>query len=209
MQKRMLLAALFAGWLPAAASAQSMEAGVKGGVTFATVPQIGQALDFDSSTTDYRAGLAVGGFVTYDVNDWFGVQPELLYVQKGVEVTRTDEAAAPTDRVEVDYLEIPVLARFSGGPSDTRVYLFAGPTFGIRLKATIREERGEVTIERDVGDELTRTDVGLTFGGGVQAGFLLVEARYTEGLTHINKPGSPLIADVHNRTFGFMAGVTF
>jgi hypothetical protein len=209
VQKRILLAALFAGWLPAAAFAQSIESGVKGGVTFATVPQIGPALDFDSSTTDYRAGVTAGGFVTYDVNDWFGVQPELLYVQKGVEVTRTDEAAAPADRFEMDYLEIPVLARFSGGPSDTRLYLLAGPTFGIRLNGTVQEKTGEVTIERDVGDELKRSDVGLTVGGGVEAGFLLVEARYTEGLTNINKPDSPLLTDVHNRTFSFMAGVVF
>lgn len=209
MRRRILAALFVAAAVPVTAAAQTVESGIKGGITLATVPEIAQALDFDSSTSDYRAGVAAGVFVAFEATDWFAVQPELLYVQKGVDVDILSPIPESRRRLETDYLEIPVLARLSGGSDVLEAYVFGGPTFGIRLGAKVVTEVGSTTTSRDAGDEIKKTEVGVAVGGGVKFSFLLVEARLTEGLTAINKAGADLGQDVKNRTFSVMGGIVF
>jgi hypothetical protein len=183
---------------------------VKAGITLATVPEITRALDFDASTSDYRSGVTAGVFISFEIADWFAIQPELLYVQKGVDV----DVSPPADeivrqRIEVDYIEIPVLATLSGGSDLLEAYLFGGPTFGIRVDSEIVTELGSTTVSRDASDDIKKTDVGFAVGAGVKFSFLLIEARLTQGLTAINKAGAGLSQDVRNRTFSIMGGITF
>jgi len=194
--------------VPGTAAAQHVGGGVKGGLTFSTVPEIGQALDFDSSTEDHRAGVTAGLFIEFEATGWFAIQPELLYVQKGVDVSPTADQIV-RQRLEVDYIEIPVLAKLTGGPDAFNVYVFGGPTFGIRIDSEIVTEFATTTLTRDASEEIKGTDVGFAVGGGVKFSFLLIEARLTQGVTAINKAGAGLSQDVSNRTFSIMGGITF
>jgi len=202
--QRLILVLLLVSVVPAPAAAQSVQSGIKGGITLATVPEIAQALDFDASTSGFRPGVVAGLFVAFGANDWFAIQPELLYVQKGVDL----EVPVGRLRLETDYVEIPVLAKLAGGRG-LRAYLFGGPTFAWRLNARAITEVGSVSSEEDATEDVRRTDVGFALGGGIELGFLLVEARLTEGLTPINEPTAEIDRDVRNRVFAFMAGIKF
>src|SRR5512134_3546851 len=118
-----LVLAFFA--VPAAHA--GMAFGVKGGVSLSHV-------NADLFDTDNRTGFVGGVYGTFDLSPMFGVQPELLYVRKGAELFTTDVTiggitfGSVGTRLDVDYIEIPVLLRLSApspGPIDLR--LLAGP----------------------------------------------------------------------------------
>ncbi len=211
--RRMLLLAMIAAvvLLPVAALAQPAEFGVKGALALATLPQIQRSLAVSGSNYEpqMRVGLALGGFGTWRANDWFAVQPELLYVQKGV--TLEGPLANPVTFVsKTDYLEVPVLAmvtpRLSG---QARPYLFAGPTLGFRVRARVDRTVGGVREKADADALLRAGDAGLTVGAGTRFGRFLAETRFTQGLTPVNKDVPDFRTDVKNRTVAFLAGVAF
>ena len=83
-------ALVFAACLMAAASAaaQNVTAGVKGGFVLNSTPNAGQVIDqitlIESVDVTARFGLTGGGYVQFAFNDQFSLQPEMLFVMKGV-----------------------------------------------------------------------------------------------------------------------------
>jgi hypothetical protein len=197
--------------VPVVASAQPAEFGVKGALAFATLPQIQQSLGFVGSNYEpqTRVGLALGGFGTWRANDWFALQPELLYVQKGV--TLEGPAANPVSFVsKIDYLEVPILARLTPPASgEVRPYLFAGPTFGIKVRGRVERMVGGVREKADAEALLRDGDAGVTVGAGTRFGRFLAETRFTQGLTRVNKDVPDFQREVKNRTVALLAGFTF
>jgi hypothetical protein len=177
--KRVLLVVGIILSLCVAASAQGPSAGIIGK---------GLKLGFDVSniSTDYkdlnefldsRIGVTGGAFLTYGINRQFAVQPEILYVTKGVEKNLILVSA----HWSMDYLEVPVLLKFNIVP-DGRVQpnLFAGPALDILLSS----ELGVAGYNFDVKDGMKSTDFGLVFGGGFDCRRITFDLRYTLGLAN-------------------------
>ncbi|MXY07492.1 MAG: PorT family protein, partial [Rhodothermaceae bacterium] len=134
---------------------------------------------------------------------------------------------------DMDYLEFPLLLRFSpqlGGPLSPHVA--AGPAFSFvlncrvsnRLRASIIDPfTGEQVMVDDDESEECEEDVFKTFDFGVMAGAglafavspswsLTLDLTYNHGLSSIIKVDDDLVElsdDTENRTFAFMAGVAF
>lgn len=147
--------------------------GVKGGVNMAKLT------GSDAGDNDYRMGAVGGAFACIDLIA-LKVQPELLYSQKGAKY----ELFGATLNEKHDYLEVPVLFKFSFGkiivPS-----IYAGPALGYLMKAEL-SNGGSL----DIKDELKTTDLGLVFGAEVKTpAKLSVEARYTMGMSTVDKDG--------------------
>lgn len=110
----------------ATSSAQNYTAGIKAGVNFANINIEGEGVDV---SFDNRTGLVGGVFVVWPLSGAFGVQTEALYSQKGA----TLEEGGGTGTLKLDFLEIPVLARFSSPASNgTSFHVFGGPSLGLR-----------------------------------------------------------------------------
>lgn len=200
--------------LPVAASAQSAhptEFGVKGALAFATLPRIQESLGFAGGNYEpqTRVGLALGGFASWRATDWFAVQPELLYVQKGV--TLEGPSVNPASFVaKTEYLEVPVLARLTLPASGrARPYLLGGPTVGIKVRARVERSTGGVREKVDADALLRDGDAGVAVGAGTQVGRFLVETRVTQGLTRVNKDVPDFRRGVNNRTVTLLAGFAF
>jgi len=208
MFKRITLVAVALALVVAAAPAwaQGIEAGVKAGYNAATLPNMSTALGDSTFTGSTKSGAAFGGFVAFPMNDSFAVQPEVLWVQQGVNLSDS----ANEYNARLDYLQIPVLARFSF-PSQSwgRGFLLAGPTFGIRLSANVTQGALATQVEQDAKSLTKAGDMGLAFGGGVDVGRFLAEARFTQGLTDVNTDAANLTQGVKNRAFTIMGGVRF
>jgi hypothetical protein len=180
---------------PGAAAAQSVEIGVKGGMTFATIT--GGTQEYGDITEEHNAGVGVaaGGAFAFRFGDTFALQPEVLFVQKAHEVrVYSDHPGDPfpldlTVRQSLKYVEVPVLARFAIGGGG--LHLLTGPSINFSLGG---REDGE------------RLDVGFVVGSGFYGSLVTLEARYEEGLT-----STPLLlADdvaVRNRAFLLLFGV--
>jgi len=189
--------------LPGWAGAQ--EIGIKGGVTFADIPNFGDVLDDEGfNGVKGRTGIVIGGHVGIPLGSLFTLQPEVLYTQRGIEaeVPLVDE----TFKFNLDYLDVPVLLRI--GPS-AGFQLLVGPSFNFNTGATIKSE-GIVNEEEDFKEEVEDVEVSLVLGAGFYGRFLILEGRYQEGLTNIAKfedfEGQE---DYKNRSFTLLAGIRF
>ncbi len=160
-----------------------VDVGVRGGLGAATL----QSGDLDDAGR--RLGVAIGGFARVDLTRRVGLQPELLFVQKGARIEHEG-----VERVhKAAYLQLPVLATYAipvEGP--LLPYVAAGPAASLRVGEGLElvlDGTSESISGEDV-DLFRRTDAGLVLAGGV--GFdvapdyrLLLDARYDFGLVDV------------------------
>ena len=158
--------------------------GLKAGLNFANFK-----LDGDGKSFSFhgRTGFHAGGYLTLNVSDNFGIQPELLFSRKGAE--------SVGDPQSLNYLSVPVLAKFQ--PIEL-INLHAGPQFGLLLSAEFDD--------LDVKEAYKDLDFGLAFGGGVDLPFgLNFTLRYILGVANIaENAGTDL--KVRSRTLQLSAG---
>ncbi|MCU0353830.1 MAG: PorT family protein [Cytophagales bacterium] len=175
-----------------------------------------------------KAGLALGAAFELPLTDALSIQPELLFVQKGWRET----SSSAEIRLGLNYLEIPVLAKYRFGEADELHFFgYAGPYFGFGLGGRYRFSGGGSSESATVrfgdepdnysgndlylggSDEVSRMDAGLNIGAGVGLplgpGVATFEARYGLGLVNLNKPGQGQSrSDVlsQHRVFGIFVG---
>jgi hypothetical protein len=190
----------------AAAEGQTVvTGGAKGGITFATLPSFAGEAEVD---TGYRPGVLAGGFLAVEFAGAYAFQPEFLYAMKGVHIHPTGETVKGS--VDLSYLEIPLLFRFSPRTKGRVGFdLFAGPAVAFRLGADATVGDGEDSETQSLKDEIKGTDVGLVVGGGVHIGKVSIEARWTEGLVNIVSDPLDGAQDMKNRTFSVLVGYKF
>src|SRR5262245_45685094 len=199
----LVIVALSAVLAPGRAAAQGIQGGVHGGVTFGTLANLKNALDFGGPVDiERRTGAVIGPFVAFPINETVALQVEALFATKG---------ATPTDgtnefKIRLGYLDLPVLLRLAT-PSTQRFYVLFGPSFNINVSAeTIDVIASEA--KDDVKDEIRNAEFGLVFGAGVAHKAFLVEGRYSAGLTDV--ADTPRVtAPIRNRGFAILAGVRF
>ena len=80
-----------------------------------------------NTSNDVRGGLGGGGFFRYRFSDRFSIQPELLLMMKGLELKSNSGGVRTEEEIRMNYLEIPVLFRWTPGKESSRFRLFAGP----------------------------------------------------------------------------------
>lgn len=199
-----------------------IQVGFKGGVGLASMS--GETWGFSQSLELYlendasgdvtssfkksgNSGPVFGAFLNYRINSQFSIQPEFLYVKKGAKVKGTGSQTftefgsisySVTEKLNLTYLEIPVLAKFSiPTQGKIRPSLFAGPAMGVKLSG----EYDLQLVMTAVGDgvetvrwtgkpdisNMKSTDFGLVFGGDVDIALgrasLILDVRYTMGLS--------------------------
>jgi hypothetical protein len=185
------------------ASAQGLGYGVKGGVTLA---DLHETSDGDTASFDFRTGFLVGGFVTWPFGGRLEFQPEALFTQKGA---KSDQLGG-TSTQKLDYLDIPLLVSCRvTGSRERNFAVFGGPSVGIRLRARSSAKFGDGdTIERDIKDEIKSTDFAVVGGLAYHRGRLVVDGRYSWGLSDIDEETGDGI-EIRNREISFMVGWRF
>lgn len=152
-------------------------------------------------------GFAGGGFVRFGLGR-LGIQAELLSITKGTEFddTGTDDDG----KVSLEYVEIPLLLHLPLMVGQSFApYLIAGPSVAFEIGCDFKAEGIEIECDDPDGDIVERetTDFGLSVGGGLAfamgPGAVLVEGRYTWGLTNLNSGTGP---EIKNRNALLMAG---
>lgn len=209
--------ALGTAFIPLVATAQrpgDMTIGIMAGVNYATVDQDPELGDVEFK---YRLGLLAGGFLGYQVNEVFSVEPQVLYSQKGTEVEGTGSNSTLEGSVKLSYIEVPLLLKFWFPVSNSQIrpFVFAGPVVAFELNCTLEGEILSVTGSEDCEEtsvvKTKSTDFGGTAGGGIEfrAGGQLVrvDARYTHGFTNINDSGDN--REIKNRAFAVTVGLGF
>ena len=204
-------AGMFAYAVPA--SAQTI--GFKVGPTWSNVDFEG-----DDDNADRLQSIGGGGFVRFGMMG-LALQAEVLAVTKG---TKETEEGFGELKTKLDYIEVPLLARFSMGSSmPFSPYIMVGPSFGFNYGCTLDFESDDEDViasdEVDCDDEdsglgvdIKSLDIGATGVLGFEfkagPGAILVEGRYTHGFTDILDTDAE-DSGAKNRMFGVMAGYSF
>jgi hypothetical protein len=178
--------------------------GIKGGVNFATVGGAGVP-----TTPSSLTGFAGGAYLDIDVPFLFTIQPEVLYSMKGYGLDESLSLFGSTysakATVNLNYLEIPVLIKYSFPVPVVKPSVFVGPSMGILLNAKAKVDvTGQPTQNTDIKSSTTSTDWGFVFGASANILVVTVDVRYTLGLTSLDKSGS---TKVYNRVWSITAGI--
>lgn len=178
-----LILGLALALLAGTASAQTM--GIKAGLNYGTLT------GDDAKNYDYRPGYTVGLTARYGLNELIGVQTEALFTSKGAKYNYNTKDIETTDRLRLNYLDIPVLLHLQV----SGLYFEAGPQVSFLLKAKqIREvsrSNTTTTTETDVTDNPYPIDFGYAAGIGYRApNGIGLGLRYNAGLKKLDDEGS-------------------
>jgi hypothetical protein len=179
MKKTIVAIALILGAM--STKAQQLELMSNGGINISNQSSKGGN---GKSKVGFQTGF---GLNIYTKLPGFSVQPEINYISKGASYT----VLGKKSNYNLNYLELPVLAKYSIGP----VFLNAGPSVGLLLGSSKKAE--------SVMGDLKKIDLGLQLGGGFavpmsEKGKLILDLRYGLGLSKISKDQE---ADLKNRGF--------
>ncbi|GAB3531017.1 hypothetical protein GCM10027443_12620 [Pontibacter brevis] len=146
----------------------------------------------DDSRFNNKFGWHAGVTANFGiVEDFFSIQPELYYSNKGFRNSEEDfEIDALTynrkGSVNYNYLELPVLARINAGP----LYFEGGPVASYllsvnnRTETTINGSPDPTAVNRSSTEGLTRFELGYAAGIGLGTpGGLSVGVRYVGSFT--------------------------
>lgn len=147
-------------------NAQETRFGIKGGLNLT---------NFSGDVDTYlKAGFHVGGFAEIKIIERLAIQPELLYSTQGARY-RLDGGPDSSDELKLNYINIPVLAKFYVTKQFT---VEGGPQLGFLVSA---KDRG-----KDVNDLYKSADLGFNFGAGYNlTDNFAIGLRYTVGLSGV------------------------
>jgi len=176
------------------------------------IPQVGlnvNTYNFDKTSSDlndqrFSPGISAGLGLNISFNELrtFILQPEINYNMRNnrsdhilESSTTSANGATLTQKSNLHYLEIPVLARFDFGIG-TRYYFNVGPSFSYAIAGKEKLESDEPLIENynrkaDFNNRFNRTDWSALIGGGVEFpindSFIVIDARFAWGFKTLYK----------------------
>lgn len=139
--------------------------GVKAGANLSNVYDS----EGDDFVADSKVGFVLGGFVSIPIGKYFGIQPEILFSQKGFKSTGTFLGSTYEMTRTTNFIDVPILASFK--PIENLSILF-GPQFSYLSKQTDDFQGGTIssTDEQVFSNANIRKNIfGLT--GGVDLNF--------------------------------------
>ena len=164
-----------------------------------------------------RIGFAVGLMAVLPVSPSFAIQPELMFTMKGT----NSKPGGPDAKAKIDYIELPVLARFQMRAfGRVKPFVYGGPGFAYWTNCTIEGHTIEQNVARRAirmdcdslarqaaqavpGAKFSRTDVDGIIGGGlafdVRGRTMTVGVRYDVGFVKLIN-----YTDSKNRALSFM-----
>jgi len=193
--KKLLLVVAVACFSLAANAQDESKFTVYGGVGLSTL--VGSDTDNTKSIFAYKVGI------NYDISlsDNFSIKPGLEFVNKGYKYKR-----GVTGSINMDYLQIPILAAYKFNLGDNKLVINAGPyvSYGL-FGSEITWEDGSKTkiFDKDSGG-FKRFDAGVLAAINYEFSQFMVGLEYSRGLTKLDSNYK-----IYNQAFGLVVGYKF
>jgi hypothetical protein len=151
-------------------------------------------------STTFMRGFAGGIYMDYAFNRYFSLQPEILYVIKGLDGQIDYRVIIENYEARFDYIELPLLAKFTiAGGSHFSPYFFAGPGVGINLAAAVDINRTDLQTNKSLSGSsdwstiMNKAEFCFSFGGGCKYGIglggITADVRFDLGLSNVYSGG--------------------
>lgn len=180
------LALLMVGSISAQTESSQLQFGAKVGANYSNV--------YDSQGQEYKAdgkiGLAVGGFISIPIGTYFGIQPELLFSQKGYQASGTVLGSNVNFKRTSNYIDLPIF--FTVKPDDL-VTIMIGPQYSylISQKDVFLNPISNVVVQQDFNtDNIRKNTVCLVTGVDVNLARFVIGARVGWDLFNNNGDGT-------------------
>lgn len=197
--------------------------GLKAGVNIANIstPNISIV-----NIPDFKANksFTVGAVAEFGIAHGFAIQTEANYTKKGfiineaipLELANLPLPVGVRVTTDLNYIEVPILAKYNFGTGKVGGYVTAGPTMSYASNGRFRTAANFIVdfnvIDRkfDFDDmNISKFDIGAAIGAGgtVKVGGvkLFVDARYTHGFSKLDN--IPVIdLDFTNKNFALTTG---
>jgi hypothetical protein len=139
---------------------EKLAIGAKIGVNYSNV--------YDSQTEDFnadpKAGFAAGGFLSIPIGKYFGLQPEVLYSQRGFKASGNFFGSTYSLTRTLSYLDVPLLFAFKPSPFIT---ILAGPQYSYLLNRRDEFSNSSLTFvqEQEFKNDNIRKNTFCVTGG--------------------------------------------
>jgi len=160
--------------------------GAKVGLNYANV--------YDSKGEDFNAdpkiGMALGAFLSIPIGTYIGIQPEVLYSQKGFKATGRLLGANYEFTRTTTYIDIPLY--FALKPSEF-ITLVAGPQFSylISRKDVFKTTANTFEQEQEFeNDNIRKNTLGASVGLDINISHIVIGARAAWDLQENNGDGT-------------------
>jgi hypothetical protein len=168
----------------------------------------------DVFTPHDRIGFIGGVSGAFRLASRWSIQLDGLYVQKGGRENNDNDPGDLDDELSLEYLEFPLLLKFSFTEGGTRPELFVGPSFAFELSCSydaFPDGSSDPVDCSEAGLQIRSLDVGVAFGADVEiplgSGQLVIDGRGVVGLSSFDDSDANL--DFRNRILALMVGYRF
>jgi hypothetical protein len=200
---------LFAICFIALSSSLFAQIGVRAGIS---IPNQNFEQDGVEFSFDNNLGLTLAALFEIGISDNFAIQPELAFVQKGTKTKIELFGMTEESKLRINYIDIPVLAKFKFGTESIAAYVAAGPTFGYAITGSTEENGDKTSFEDDDWDGYNRLEIGANAGAGIgipmDVGMIFLDFRYLFSLTNLSDDSD---ITYHNKgiciSIGFATGI--
>lgn len=200
--------------------------GGKIGANFADTRVNGVLESFTPEQKIYT-GFTAGIMAEIPMSSAFSFRPELNYIQKGFQIKESfdvsvlglDLPLGGTARIRVNYIELPLLIKYSVGSDVAKFYAIAGPNVAYAANAELRPRATfilefnlpniPINLDNDIYNRWEVSGV-LGVGGEVKAGHgkIFMDGRYLLGFNSLLE--NPIInLDIKNHGFNISAGYAY
>ena len=179
--------------------------GLKVGTNYSNVYD-SQGEDF---VADAKFGLAGGAFVSIPIGSFFGIQPEVLFSQKGYKSTGTFLGSSYSMTRTTDYLDIPLFVVIK--PIENVSILF-GPQFSYLMKQKDDFTGGTITATQEetyTNDNYRKNTFCLTGGADLNIDHLVIGLRAGWDVENNNGDGTTTTPRYKNMWYQATIGYRF
>ena len=152
---------------------EKIHIGAKIGMNYANVYD-SQGEEFDA---DPKFGLAAGAFLSIPIGTYFGIQPELMFSQKGFKTTGTVLGAEYKFTRTTNYLDIPIYLALK--PSSF-LTIVAGPQFSYLMSRKDKFESSFLNTEQEdefENENIRKNTLGVSLGLDININHFVIGAR--------------------------------
>ncbi len=161
----------------------------------------------DTYSADPKTGFAAGGFLHIPLGGFFGIQPEMMFSQKGYQTAGSVLGLDYSTSRTSNYLDIPIL--FAIKPLGLATLLI-GPQYSYLLKQTtnvVTPVSNTTIVDEFTNDNIRRNTLGLVIGADINLLQFVISGRIGWDLYDNNGDGTsttPRYKNVNGQlTLGF------
>ena len=184
---------------------EQLQFGLKAGVNVSNIYDT----QGENTSADSKVGFVGGAFLSIPIGKFLGLQPELLYSQKGFVFNSSVSGVPYSFSRSTDYLVVPLLGQIK--PSKF-VTIVAGPQFAYLIHKSDTYDYGALTVQQQTdvqNNNIRKNTLGIVGGVDFNINFFLISLRVGGDIQNNNGDGTATSPRYKNIWFQTTVGLKF